>query len=70
MAPRDVATQLFLDVTVWSDTDLKGGGAMKKRSRIPARKSRRVFTKHAAKTHVRNVSNAPRKMPMRGGIRL
>lgn len=43
---------------------------MKKRSHIPARRSKRSFTKHASKTHYKNVAPGPKKMPMRGGIRL
>lgn len=42
---------------------------MPKRSRIRPQKSRKMFRKHADKTHKRNMP-APRKMPMRGGIRL
>lgn len=37
-----------------------------RRRKIGGRASRRMFTKHAAKTHFRNVK--PR--PQRGGIRL
>lgn len=40
---------------------------MHKRSRIAPRKSKHSFSKHAAKTHKKNV---PRRLPMRGGIRL
>lgn len=43
---------------------------MKRRGKISSGKSKRVFTKHANKTHYKNVSPGPRKMPMRGGIRL
>lgn len=39
---------------------------MKKRSKIPAKKSKRLFSKTAAKTNGRNMIGAP----MRGGIRL
>lgn len=38
---------------------------MRKRQHIPAKKSKRNFTKHAKKVHPKNL---PR--PMRGGIRL
>lgn len=40
---------------------------MAKRHRIPHKRSKRMFSKHAAKTHKRNV---PPRIPMRGGIRL
>lgn len=40
---------------------------MSKRGRIAPRKSKRMFTKHASKVHKRNV---PKRIPMRGGIRL
>lgn len=39
---------------------------MRKRQRIPRKKSRQSFTKNAVKTHRKNISGAP----MRGGIRL
>lgn len=39
---------------------------MRKRSKMPARRSRRVFSKHAVRVNRRNVAPAP----MRGGIRL
>lgn len=42
---------------------------MKKRMKLPARKSKRMFSKTAGKTHKRNLP-APRRNPMRGGIRL
>lgn len=42
---------------------------MSKRSHIPSGKSKRMFSKHADKTHQRNLP-APRRNPMRGGIRL
>lgn len=38
---------------------------MKKRYKIPAKKSKRMFTKSAKRVHVKNSLN-----PMRGGIRL
>lgn len=41
---------------------------MMKRRKLHGRHSRRMFTKHASKTHKRNVP--PRRLPMRGGIRL
>lgn len=40
-----------------------------KRSRIPRGKSKREFSRSASMTNGRNMQ-APRKMPMRGGIRL
>lgn len=42
---------------------------MAKRFKIPARKSKRDFSRKAAKTHKKNLP-APRRQPMRGGIRL
>lgn len=42
---------------------------MKFRKKIPAKKSKKMFSKGASKTHRKNVP-APRKVPMRGGIRL
>lgn len=42
---------------------------MAKRSRLPMRKSKKMFSKSAGRTHKKNLP-APRKMPMRGGIRL
>lgn len=41
---------------------------MPKRSRIPMRKSKRDFARKADMTHQKNM--APRRSPMRGGIRL
>lgn len=38
------------------------------RSKMSRGKSRRSFSKHASRTHRKNI--APRGMPMRGGIRL
>lgn len=38
-----------------------------RRSRIPSRKSRSLFTRTAKSVHPRNMLNA---IPMRGGIRL
>lgn len=40
---------------------------MRRRSKIPPRKSKRMFSKHAGKTHKKNM---PKRLPMRGGIRL
>lgn len=40
---------------------------MAKRGKISHGKSKRMFSKHAAKTHKKNV---PKRLPMRGGIRL
>lgn len=40
---------------------------MAKRFKMSGSQSRRHFTKHASKTHRRNV---PTRLPMRGGIRL
>jgi len=42
---------------------------MAKRFKMSRGKSKRHFSKHASKTHKRNVP-APRSMPMRGGLRL
>lgn len=42
---------------------------MAKRSKIPQRKSKKMFSKHAAKTHVKNVK-PPQRIAMRGGIRM
>lgn len=39
---------------------------MKKRSKISRKKSKKMFSKGAGRTHARNV----RSSPMRGGIRL
>lgn len=39
---------------------------MKKRQKMPARKSKKLFTKTASKTNVKNIRN----IPMRGGIRM
>lgn len=41
---------------------------MAKRRRMSRGASRRNFTRHGTKTHRRNLP--PRKMPMRGGIRM
>lgn len=38
-----------------------------RRSKMSRSSSRRNFTKHASKTHRKNV---PKRLPMRGGIRL
>lgn len=46
----------------------KKGDEMK-RSRISSGKSKRLFSKTADRTHKKNVPS-PRRMPMRGGIRL
>jgi len=42
---------------------------MAKRYKIPAKKSKRMFSKTAGRTNRKNLP-APRKVPMRGGIRL
>ena len=42
---------------------------MKKRFKLSAKKSKRMFSKSADRTHSRNLP-APRRQPMRGGIRL
>lgn len=42
---------------------------MAKRFKIAPRKSKRDFSRKASKTHKKNLP-APRKMPMRGGIRM
>lgn len=41
---------------------------MARRMRLHRGKSRRMFKRHAVKTHRKNLP--PRRMPMRGGIRL
>jgi len=38
---------------------------MRKRRKIPLKKSKKMFTKHARKVHKKNMAN-----PMRGGIRM
>lgn len=40
-----------------------------KRHKIAPRKSKKMFSRTAGHTHKKNVSG-PRKMPMRGGIRM
>lgn len=40
---------------------------MHKRHKISRPASKRHFSKHASRTHKRNV---PRRLPMRGGIRM
>lgn len=40
---------------------------MKKRSKIPMKKSKKSFTKNAVKTHKKNIQASA---PMRGGWRL
>lgn len=42
---------------------------MKKRSKMSSAGSKRLFSKTADRTHKKNVPS-PRRMPMRGGIRL
>ena len=42
---------------------------MKKRFKLSGKKSRKMFSRNANKTQRRNLP-APRKMPMRGGIRM
>lgn len=42
---------------------------MAKRYRIPGGKSKRMFSRTADATHKKNMP-APRRFPMRGGIRL
>lgn len=39
---------------------------MKKRSSMPRKKSKKLFSKTASRTHKKNITNRP----MRGGIRL
>lgn len=39
---------------------------MRKRMKIPSKKSKKMFTKGAKRVHVKNATNKP----MRGGIRL
>lgn len=41
---------------------------MRKRFKMSRGKSRRQFSKYGSKTHRKNM--APRRQPMRGGIRL
>lgn len=44
---------------------------MAKRRPIPKGKSKRMFSKHAAKTHKKNVTTmGPSRVAMRGGIRM
>lgn len=50
--------------------DLGKDKAMPFRHKISGRKSRKMFSKHADKTHRRNMPGVPRGGPMRGGIRL
>lgn len=40
-----------------------------KRHKMPMKKSKRVFSKTADRTHAKNLP-APRRIPMRGGIRM
>lgn len=40
-----------------------------KRHKLSARKSKRMFTRNAVKTHKKNVPKVTR-VPMRGGIRM
>lgn len=40
-----------------------------KRKKMPMRQSKKLFKRTAARTHKKNVP-APRRNPMRGGIRL
>lgn len=40
-----------------------------KRHKMSGGKSKRVFSKTASRTHAKNLP-APRKIPMRGGIRM
>lgn len=42
---------------------------MRKRFKLDRSRSKKMFTKAADRTHKRNLP-APRRMPMRGGIRL
>lgn len=42
---------------------------MAKRFKIAPKASKRMFSRNADRTHSRNIS-APRRQPMRGGIRL
>lgn len=42
---------------------------MKKRFKLQGKQSRKMFTKSADRTHVKNMP-MPRRTPMRGGIRL
>lgn len=42
---------------------------MKRRFKLGKRASKRMFSKHADRTNRKNMP-APRKMPMRGGIRM
>lgn len=40
---------------------------MAKRHKMQHKRSKRMFSKHADRTHKKNM---PKRMPMRGGIRL
>lgn len=42
---------------------------MAKRFKLSGRQSRKMFSRGASKTHSKNMP-APRRVPMRGGIRL
>lgn len=42
---------------------------MKKRIKLSSGKSKKMFSRHADKTHKKNMP-MPRRQPMRGGIRL
>lgn len=42
---------------------------MRKRVKLPVRKSKKMFSKHADRTHKKNLG-PPKRVPMRGGIRL
>lgn len=70
------STQVRLDVTVWSDTfwghvcrSTEGDQVMAKRFKIAHKKSKKMFSRNADRTHKKNLP-APRRNPMRGGIRL
>ena len=47
----------------------EGSFRMAKRSKLSSAKSKSMFRKGASKTHRKNLP-PPRKMPMRGGIRM
>lgn len=62
-AGRSLLQDLRLSFESWE------GNAMAKRFKLPARRSKKMFSKAASRTHKKNMP-APRKVPMRGGIRM
>ena len=62
-AGRSLLTDMRLSFESWE------GNAMAKRMKLSMRRSKKMFSKAGARTHKKNVP-MPRKMPMRGGIRM